>query len=254
MTETTRQKSHSEILSGTLTTTDHHRISYDHYQNGHGKAVIIAHRFYNSKDALLLKDLASQLINEYDVIIFDFRGHGKSSGLFFWTSSEYRDLQAVLRYAKECYPSIGVVGFSLGAATGIITAARTDMIKSLICVSAPADIFKIENQLWKLNIKNDIIYNFLDKGRIGKGVCPGPFWLRKERPIDLVERVTAPICYIHRNRDWLVNHWHSAALFERTTSKKRLEIIENGPHAEFLMLTNKTETVGLIKHWFNETL
>lgn len=91
------------VLSGTLLTVDHQRIAYRHYNGGHDKLIIIAHGFYNSKDAVILKKLVESLYDEYDVFMFDFRGHGKSSGLYTWTSKEGRDLKAVLDYVDEKY-------------------------------------------------------------------------------------------------------------------------------------------------------
>ena len=89
------------IESGSVVTADNKQIAYDHYQDGHAKVIILAHGFYNSKKAVLFKDMAGALIDEYDVIVMDFRGHGESTGLFCWTAREYMDLEAVLKFARE---------------------------------------------------------------------------------------------------------------------------------------------------------
>ncbi|MCC6758500.1 MAG: alpha/beta fold hydrolase [Candidatus Omnitrophica bacterium] len=242
------------MTTHTTKTQDGQKISFDHYQNGHEKVVIIAHGFFNSKDALLLKELGHELSNEYDVIIMDFRGHGKSGGLFHWTSKEYLDLEAVLEYAKKSYAKAGVIGFSLGAATSLITASRGDLIASLIAVSAPTEFVKIEYRFWELSFENDIVYSLFSEGKIGKGVRPGPFWQKKHKPLDLVEKIICPVLFIHGEADWLIKPWHSKELYKKAASKKKLALIKNGPHAEYLIRKNKTETVGLIKYWFKETL
>lgn len=241
-------------MSATLSTIDHHRIHYDHYQKGFDKAVIIAHGFFNSKDAVLLKEFAKELNANYDVIIFDFRGHGKSSGLFYWTAQEYRDLEAMLQYAKGRYQKVGVVGFSLGAATSLITAARGQAMDSLVSVSAPADFFKIEFCFWQMDPHRDIFYNLAGEGRLGKGIRPGPFWAKKDRPIDIVGKIKIPTFYIHGQNDWLIKPWHSQELYKKTNSLKKIAIIANGPHAEYLMMTHKQQTIKLIKEWFRDTL
>jgi pimeloyl-ACP methyl ester carboxylesterase len=240
-------------------TQDGQKIAFDHYENGHDKVVIIAHGFFNSKDAVLLKDLGHELGNEYDVIIMDFRGHGKSGGLFYWTSKEYLDLEAVLEYAKKSYGKIGLIGFSLGAATSMITASRAafrDHVSSLIAVSGPSEFWKIEYRFWEIDVENDILYNWFGRGKAGKRVLPGPFWQKKDRPIDCAAKIKCPVFYIHGEADWLIKPWHSEAQFKNTKSKKKLAVIKNGPHAEYLMRSskNKAETVGLIKDWFKETL
>ncbi len=238
----------------TVKTADGQRISFDHYQNGRKKAVIIAHGFFNSKDALLLKELGQALSDEYDVLIMDFRGHGKSGGLFHWTSKEYLDLEAVLEYVRKSYDKVGVIGFSLGAATSLIEASRGDLIDSLIAVSAPTEFAKIEYRFWELSFENDIVYSLFSEGKIGKGVRPGPFWQKKHKPLDLVEKVTCPVLFIHGEADWLIKPWHSKELYKKAASQKKLALIKNGPHAEYLIRKNKTETVSLIKNWFQETL
>ncbi len=243
----------SQIISENLRTSDDHLVHYDLYIQGHNKLVIIAPGFFNSKDALLLKELGQALADQYDVLIMDFRGHGKSGGLFYWTSKEYLDLQTVLDYAKTRYQKISVIGFSLGAATSIITASQSDLIDNLISVSAPTEFEKIEYRFWELDIENDIFYNLVGEGRVGKGFRPGPFWLKKDKPIHRVEHVKCPVFYIHGECDWLIKPWHSEELYKKTPATKRLAIIKNGPHAEYLIRKNKEQTITLIRNWLNET-
>ena len=244
----------SEMISDSLRTSDDHVIHYDLYRNGHRRVVIIAPGFFNSKEGVLLKELGQTLVDQYDVLIMDFRGHGRSSGLFHWTSREYLDLQAVLTYANTQYESIGVIGFSLGAATTIITASQTDSIDTVIAISAPTDFWKIDYRLWEFDVENHILFTWLGPGRLSRGVRPGPFWLKKEEPIQRVEQLKCPIFYIHGEEDWLITARHSEELYKKTPTPKRLAIIKNGPHAEFLIRRNKQEMVELIRTWLSETL
>lgn len=243
-----------EPTSGVVFTDDQQQIHYDLYRNGHSQIVVIAHGFFNSKEAVLLKILARELMDAYDILLMDFRGHGKSKGLFYWTAREHLDLEAVLRSVRQIYPQVAVIGFSLGAASSIITAARTDLMDSLVSVSAPTEFEKIDYRFWELDVENDIFYNLVGEGRIGKGVRPGPFWLKKDKPIHLVGRIKIPILYLHGEADWLIAPSHSEELFKETTSKKRLLLIKNGPHAEYLIRKNKLETLSAIKMWLKETL
>lgn len=245
------------MKSGTLKTTDGCVIHFDHYQNGHDKVVVIAHGFFNSKDAELLKQLGAALDDQYDVIIMDFRGHGKSGGLFYWTSKEYLDLEVVLEYAHKHYEKIGLIGFSLGAATSMITASRAShghLINSLIAVSSPTEFWKIEYRFWEIDFENDIIYNWFGRGKVGKRILPGPFWQKKDRPVDCAAKISCPVLYIHGEEDWLIKPWHSQEMYKHTKSLKKLALIKKGPHAEYLIRKNKKETVDLIKNWFKETL
>ena len=244
----------NQVKNCCIPTSDGHQIFFDQYKKGFEKVVIIAHGFFNSKDALLLKELGQELNDEYDVLIMDFRGHGKSDGLFHWTAKEYLDLTAVVEYASKHYKRVGIIGFSLGAATSIITASKMDGIDSIVAVSAPTEFEKIEYRFWELDIENDIFYSLIGKGRIGKGVRPGPFWLKKDKPINKVKDIDCPIFYIHGEADWLIKPWHSEELYNSTLTQKRLAIIKNGPHAEYLIRKHKEETVRLIQDWLQSTL
>ena len=123
-----------------VVTEDGKHIAFFHAKGGFPKVIIIAHGIYNNKDTILFRGIADAFAKEYDVIMFDFRGHGKSSGVFTWTALEQKDLQAVITYAKiNHYAKIGVIGFSLGAAIALIEASSHQNIDSVIAVSSPAE-------------------------------------------------------------------------------------------------------------------
>ncbi len=241
------------IMTGVLITQDKQKISYTHYNFGHKEAVIIAHGFFNSQDAVLLKKLKDGLIDTYDVIMFDFRGHGKSSGVFHWTSKENFDLEAVLDYTKTRYERIGLIGFSLGAAISINVLAKHNAVNSFVAISCPSEMKKIDYRFWGLDLENDIFYN-LGEGKIGKGIRPGPFWLKKEKPMESIKNVQCPVLFIHGDRDWVINHEHSRKLYERAQTKKEIKIIRDGPHAEYLLRKNSKTFISEIKMWFGKTL
>lgn len=242
-------------VHGFVVTEDDQKIYYDHYCHGAQGVVIIAHGFFNSKNAVLLKTLAEKIGQAgYDVLMMDFRGHGDSQGLFYWTAKEYLDLLAILTLAHEQYTSVGVIGFSLGAATSIITASKTDMINSLVAVSPPTSFAEIEYAFWEVDVKHELLYSVIGQGKIGKGVRPGPMWLKKDKPIDCVEHISCPTLFLHGDDDWVIRHQHAERLFAKAQCPKELVIIPGGPHAEYLVQRNPEETVSTIIHWFQKTL
>ncbi|MDD5584790.1 MAG: alpha/beta fold hydrolase [Candidatus Omnitrophica bacterium] len=242
-------------LTGTLLTSDNQKIAYRHYKAGHDKVIVIAHGFYNSKDAVILTKLAESLHDEYDVFMFDFRGHGKSGGLYTWTSREGRDLKAVLDYIEGKYKKVGMLAFSFGASVAINTLAHDTRVNSLVCVSSASDPGKTDYQFWKLDLKGDLAYTlFTPQGWKGRGFRPGPFWLTKEKPIDNAAQIQIPIFYIHGEKDWVIKPWHSRALYDKTQSKKKLVMIKNGPHAEYLTRDYGKQFITEVKSWFKETL
>ena len=236
-------------------TGDGKRIALNHIKGGFSKVVIIAPGFYNNKDTVLFKRMADAFSKEYDVIVFDFRGHGKSSDVFTWTALEQKDLQAVIAYAKENhYAKIGVIGFSLGAAIALIEVSFHQNIDSIIAVSSPADLGRINYHFWERDMWRDLMLNFGARGR-GKGIRPGSPSLQKIRPIDVVNKISpAPVLFLHGEKDWLVKPSHSQRLFDRALDPKALTIIKDGGHAERIFDAFPDKFMKICLDRFRETL
>lgn len=240
---------------GILTASDNQKISFRHFKNGFTSVIIIAHGYYNSKQCAVLRQLAESLGKEHDILMFDFRGHGQSSGLFTWTSREGNDLKAILDFIAPLYQKRGLIAFSMGASISINVLADDKRVDSFISVSAPSDISKIDFRFWELDLKNDLGYVFLDPvGRLGKGARIGPFWLAKKKPIESIPGITIPVMFIHGRRDWVIRPWHSEALYQKTESTKKIFFINNGSHAEYLMRDHPGEFTLEVKRWFFDTL
>lgn len=236
-------------------TKDNHRIAVVHYKQGHNKVVVLAHGFFNNKDVHLFKGISKELSLHYDVVAFDFRGHGKSSGLFSWTSKESADIQAVLAYVKDCqYEAVGLMGFSLGAAISLIEASHNRDIKTVVSVSAPYDFWQIDYRFWEKGMIEDLKLNLGLKGR-GKGVLPGNPLAPKIAPVKIVDQISPrPILFIHGSEDWLINVRHSKELYKNAKEPKKLEIIQNGGHAEKLFDDMPQEFMKVVIDWFKNNL
>jgi pimeloyl-ACP methyl ester carboxylesterase len=236
-------------------TEDGKRIAFDHIKKGFSKVIVIAHGFYNNKDTVLFRAIAEAFSREYDVIVFDFRGHGKSSDVFTWTAHEQKDLRAITSYAQQNkYVKIGVIGFSLGAAVALIEAGYHQNIDSLIAVSPPSDLKKIDYYFWAQDMWEDLKLNFGIKGR-GKSVRIGTPFLKKMRPIDIVDKIAhIPVLFLHGEKDWLIKPKHSQLLFARATGPKAITIIKDGGHAERMFDAFPEQFMKICLDRFRETL
>lgn len=137
----------------------------------------------------------------------------------------------------------------------INTLANDSRVDSLICISSASDPDKTDYQFWKLDLKGDLAYTLFTLGGLkGRGFRPGPFWLKKDKPIDNVGKIKIPILYIHGEKDWVIKPWHSQALYDKTQLKKKLVIIKNGPHAEYSVRDYFDQFMTEVKTWFRETL
>lgn len=236
-------------------TKDNQSIALRHYIDKHERVIILAHGFYNNKDAYLFRKMAGSFSRYYDVIAFDFRGHGKSSGLFSWTAKEPKDLAAVVTYAKvQGYKKIGLIGFSLGAAVSVIEASCNKLINSVVAVSAPYDFWQINLHFWEPDMLDDLKLNLGIKGK-GKFIRPGNLLLKKIRPIDAVKKISpTPILFIHGQNDWVIKPEHSKKLFKKAKLPKKLLIIKGVGHADIIFDQKPKQFITYCRAWFNKTL
>ena len=194
---------------------------------------------------------SDELIDYFDIVSMDFRGHGKSEGSYTFSACEKEDLKAVVDYTRQHYQKVGVLGFSYGGSIALIEQAEFRNIDSLVCVSSPMASEKIEFKWWtpnaiKLGIKG------LERGA---GVRPGNPYLKKIRPIDVVQDVApTPVFFIHGDQDPTVDHSHSRRLYESAMEPKKLKIFGRGSHAEELYRKYPESFVQDVIGWFRSTL
>ncbi len=236
-----------------LKTEDGVSIEARHYVRGNNKVILVAHGFFQNKDTDVLRKISESFLPQYDVFTLDFRGHGKSGGLFTLTARETLDLKCALEYLRASYQKVGVIGFSLGAALSLVVAAQTDLINSLIAVSAPKAYSKIDFHFWRIEAVLNLLDNLSPKAK-GKGVRLGNPFLKKPQALDWAGRLQIPTLFIHGTHDWLVRPHHSRNLYEKVRSVKGIKIIERGLHAEKLFDQDPDGFKREALNWFQETL
>jgi pimeloyl-ACP methyl ester carboxylesterase len=103
------------------------------WATGSKGTVVFCHGRFGSKDADLKY---APFFREagYNSFLFDFRGHGRSEGDYSsFGFHERQDLLGAIDFLGEKgVESVGVIGFSLGGAVGITTAATCEEIRAVI--------------------------------------------------------------------------------------------------------------------------
>lgn len=242
------------LQTQTVLTSDGIKIWFTIYPCG-GRtdaAVVICPGFFQSQETPTFRRMSQVLARGHDVLCMDFRGHGHSGGLCAFSAKEPWDLEAVLQWAAPRYSRIGVLGFSLGAATAIVTAARHQrLVHSLVAVSAPVAFEEIELKWWT----PEAIRRGIEGLEPGAGCRPGSLFLEKPRPIDYVGSLAPiPILFIHGTKDVIVDVRHSRRLYEAASEPKRLELVSGGSHAQALFRDDPDGFCSLIEGWLAETL
>ena len=234
-----------------LTTKDKIDIAINYYSNGQDKVVVIAPGWCMTKDSDAFCKISEMFAKYFDVISFDFRGHGKSGGMYTFSAKELVDMDTVIRFArKNNYKNIYLIGFSLGAAIALIYASKSRFIDKVIAVSAPTDFNKIENQMWKKEAWGET-FNKFELNRF-LSIRPYPILLKKTKPIDIVDKIKAPTLFIAGEKDPTVHPWHTKELYDKAICSKKYKEYKNGCHAEDLFLHFKDDFSKLCIDWLME--
>jgi pimeloyl-ACP methyl ester carboxylesterase len=174
-------------------------------------SMILCHGLYDSKWTMLrlvpwFHDAG------YNVLLFDFRGHGASDKSPTTIGRrEALDVDAALNWLDEegAGDRVGGLGQSLGAAALVNAATQDDRLDALILDSLFAE--------WK-----DVNY--------AEGYRLPPEWLVPDvpDPVDLLPRVHVPVFIIHGTADILVHVDHAYRNYAAANEPKELWVNDSG--------------------------
>ena len=228
-------------------TSDNVKIALNLYNSGHKSVIIICPGWFMTKDSKSFSDLAKKISNWHDVISMDFRGHGKSGGLYTFTEKEVEDLKAVVNFARSRYEKVYLMGFSLGGALVILHGALVGDVDKIIAVSAPSDFDKIENKMWHPNAWIPTFKKF--EPRRWVSVRPSPVIGKKIKPIDVVDKISVPTLFIAGEKDVTVYPWHTELLFEKSVCEKKYELFTDCIHAEDIFMKEPERFINVCLDW-----
>ena len=142
-----------EAAGGRLTASDGVRIAGWYIPAASASAaaptVVLAHPNGKTKSEML--SWAEPLHAAYNLVLFDFRNHGQSSGdITTLGVREMRDMQAVIDWLEQAKSpsSIAVLGVSMGGAAAIDAAADDERVSAIILDSTHATLVSaLETQL-----------------------------------------------------------------------------------------------------------
>lgn len=110
------------------------------------RLVIEAHGYHENRDSNTpALPVAAALHKAGDaVLMFDFRDEGRSQGNEVTVGLyEQRDLRGAVNYARSLgYRHIGVIGYSMGAATALEVAAKDSAVQAVIADSSFANLYR----------------------------------------------------------------------------------------------------------------
>lgn len=168
----------------------------------------------------------------YDVLMFDFRGHGESGGdRFSLGQLEMRDVAGALTYLRgRGIDEVGTIGWSMGAITALNSAPDHPEMRAIVADSAFADA----NMILETNLPQRSglppIFNpgMLFMGRLLYGID-----YANNIPARAVTRLgSRPVLLIHGTSDQLIPVSHAYMLLQAGANDPNLQlwIVPNACH------------------------
>lgn len=213
-------------------TEDGKKLSGWFIQSQKSKDVIICLHGYpaNKSDILPFVEF---LYPDFSLLLFDFRAHGESSGkITYFGLKEHLDVKAAINWLrmnkKTRDAKIGIWGYSLGGAVGIIAADGNNEIKTLVTDSAFANFPEMVTYYYKNFGPLKHVFASLSRF-LGKWVFHSDFSFNS--PENRIRGIKCPVLIIHSQEDNFVPFQHAQRLYEKAPEPKEL-LATHGSHTQ----------------------
>jgi len=202
-----------------------------HSQKESRKIIIILHGYPAEKSDML--SIASALYPDFSLLLLDLRHFGNSEGAYTTLGVKERgDMQVATDFVKERgYEHIGVFGFSLGGAIGIVSAAEDDRINAVASYAVYSDLRHLGWESYRVIslLKYPLVelMNLWSKMLFGTSVA-------SLSPEQAAVKLNIPVFIIHTKQDEQIAFSHAKRL-ERAleqNSKAEFYFPEQGFHGE----------------------
>lgn len=223
-----------------ILTADGIRLDARLYTARNDDVIIYCHRLLGGKEGGEIASLAETFADEYDLLVFDFRGHKSSFGVTTVGGDEILDLRAALSFAKKTgYRRVVVLGAGMGGTVGWRAAKIFGNIDALVVISPSG--FSPEITPFIMGLASDKVLStpmgrvplrIVTKTRLGLTSSAG-------YPLDMAglpERI--PTLVIHSEKDRFVSIRRIRIMFEDFHASKTLTVVPGRNHAEDLINRN----------------
>ena len=191
------------------------------------KTLILLHGYPADKGNIL--PALAFLHADFNLLLFDFRYLGESEGSYSTAGAkEVEDLLAAIRFLKtRGIEEVGVWGFSMGGAVGLMTIDKAPEIRAVVSESSYASLREMALQLFRvplLNYPMAYLIGFWAKLFLGIDV-------RDVSPAEKIRNTTVPILITHSSTDAVVPFSQAKALQGALINNHRAEFWFNDDFA-----------------------
>ena len=237
----------------TLVTSDGVPIDAAHLPGDPDLAVVLAHGFTLSWQRPAIWRVATRLNKVGGVVIFDFRGHGRSGGLSTLGDREIKDLDVAVAYARELgYRRIVTVGFSMGASIAVRHAGLIGGVDAVVSVSGPGWWYyrgtkPMRRVHWAVERR---MGRLVTRTWLNTRVSPVRWDPDPLPPAEAAARIApVPLLVVHGDQDVYFPPDHAQQLYDAAREPKELWIVPGFGHAETGMNAALLDRIG---QWIQE--
>jgi uncharacterized protein len=212
--------------------------------------VVLSHGYGGTQDEMLpVADVLHRA--GFSVLTYDLRGCGQSGGGVTFGALEQRDLISVVNYLSK-RPDvdamrIGALGFSMGASTTILAAARDRRIQAVVDDSGWSHVSDWLRAGILRRPTNPFSALSLRLVELREGIDLGGL-----RPENVVGRLAPrPILIIHGTRDSVVPAADSRENFAAARSPKELWLVDRATHGATIEPGGATTSARVVRFFRN---
>lgn len=233
----------------TLHTDDGERLAAVHLPGPSAEiGVVVAHGFTGSIARPGLQAICTALARHAGVLAFDFRGHGRSTGLSTLGDREVIDLQAAVVAARDAgYRRVVTCGWSMGGSVVLRHAALAGGVDAVVSVSAVSrwfyrDTAPMRRVHWAIETR---LGRLVARRLLGTRISPYGWPEVPEAPVEVVGRISPiPLLLVHGDRDHYFPVEHPEALYAAAGEPKEMWLLPGFGHAESAATPEILDRIG----------
>jgi fermentation-respiration switch protein FrsA (DUF1100 family) len=241
------------VTATTLVTEDGVPIDAVHLPGHKDLAIIVAHGFTLSWQRPNVWRIANRFNQTAGVIIFDFRGHGRSGGLSTLGDREIKDLDVAVAWARKLgYQRIAAVGFSMGASVVLRHAGLVGGLDAVVSVSGPGRWYYrgTERMRWVHRAVERRAGRYVTRRWLKTRVSPEGWKLIPVPPAEAAAKIApVPLLIVHGDQDLYFPPEHARQLYIAARDPKELWLLPGMGHAES---ATSRDLVDRIARWIDQ--